>query len=207
MLDFLIIGTIFGLTAGISPGPLLTLVITQTLKHNKFEGIKVALVPLIADVPVIAIALYVYSQLTDFHTILGIISFLGAIFLAYLGYESLNTQGLQIDLQKTPPQSIKKGIIVNMLNPHPYIFWITVGAPMVLKGYKIHPGAALIFMGTFYGFLIGSKIAVALFVDRSRSFLNNTGYIWVMRILGVALFVFSLLFIRDGLRLMDFGIL
>ena len=48
-MDFIVMGAIFGFAAGISPGPLLTLVITETIKHNKTEGIKVALAPLITD--------------------------------------------------------------------------------------------------------------------------------------------------------------
>ena len=53
----LLTGVIFGLSAGFAPGPLLTLVITQTLKHNIKEGVKVALAPLLTDLPIILAAL------------------------------------------------------------------------------------------------------------------------------------------------------
>lgn len=49
---FLISGIIFGLSAGISPGPLLALVISETLKFGRKEGIKVAIAPLITDIPI-----------------------------------------------------------------------------------------------------------------------------------------------------------
>jgi len=42
-LAYLLPGLALGLSAGISPGPLLTLVMTQTLKHGKGEGVKVSL--------------------------------------------------------------------------------------------------------------------------------------------------------------------
>lgn len=51
--DFIIMGAIFGFIAGISPGPLLTLVITETITHNKSEGIKIAIAPLITDLPIL----------------------------------------------------------------------------------------------------------------------------------------------------------
>ena len=43
MITALTSGLILGLPAGLVPGPLLALVITQSLKHNMKEGIKVAL--------------------------------------------------------------------------------------------------------------------------------------------------------------------
>ena len=47
-------GLILGLAAGVSPGPLLTLIVQQTVRHGVREGVKVAAVPLITDVPIVA---------------------------------------------------------------------------------------------------------------------------------------------------------
>jgi threonine/homoserine/homoserine lactone efflux protein len=202
-ITFLITGTVFGLTAGISPGPLLTLVITETIKHNKAEGIKVAIAPLLTDIPIIVITLLVLSKLANFDPILGTIAILGGIFVAYLGYESIKTKGLEIDIQNVKPQSIKRGIIVNALSPHPYLFWLTVGAPITFKAYQSSLSAALAFIIAFYVLLVGSKVGVAMLVDKSRNFLKNKTYIWTMRILGLALLVFAALFIKDGLKFFE----
>jgi hypothetical protein len=51
MIHFLTIGIILGLSAGFAPGPLLTLVISETLQHNINSGVKVALAPIITDLP------------------------------------------------------------------------------------------------------------------------------------------------------------
>lgn len=55
MIELLIAGMTLGLYAGFSPGPLLILVISQTLKHGYKEGVKVAFAPIITDVPIILI--------------------------------------------------------------------------------------------------------------------------------------------------------
>ena len=55
-MGLLITGIILGLMAGISPGPLLALVISETLKHGKKEGIKIALTPFITDLPAILLS-------------------------------------------------------------------------------------------------------------------------------------------------------
>jgi threonine/homoserine/homoserine lactone efflux protein len=63
MAVFLIAGIILGFSAGFSPGPLLTLVISQTLKHGVKEGIKVAFAPLVTDLPIIFLAVFVLTRL------------------------------------------------------------------------------------------------------------------------------------------------
>jgi threonine/homoserine/homoserine lactone efflux protein len=200
---YLLTGIIFGLTAGISPGPILTLVISETLRHNKKEGIKIAITPLITDLPIIALSMFVFSQFTNSDLILGIISILGGCFIAYLGYETIKANSMSIDLDNAKPRSLRKGIIVNLLSPHPYLFWLVVGSPLLFKASNINPWAAVAFIVAFYACLVGSKIIIANLVDRSRSFLKNKAFLWTMRVLGLALITFAIIFIIDGLKFFE----
>ena len=193
-------GIILGLTSGLSPGPLLTLVLTQTIRHNRTEGIKVALSPLITDLPIILITVLILGRLARFDMFLAVISFAGAIFLAYLGIESLRTRELSIRLQTSDSGSLKKGIIANFLNPSPYLFWATVGTPLMLKAYKTDLLTSILFMMSFYVFLIGSKVVIAFLVDRTKQFINQKFYLILMRTLGIILIVFSLIFLYEGLK-------
>ncbi len=192
-------GAVFGLTAGISPGPLLTLVISETLRHNKTEGVKIAIAPLITDIPIVLLTIFIFSKMAGFDVVIGIISILGGIFIAYLGYDSIKSKGIEIEIQNLKLKSIRKGIIVNILNPHPYIFWLMVGAPITIKAYQASPAAAFAFIIAFYVLLIGSKISIALVVDRSRAFLKNKLYIWTLRILGLVLLILAILLIKEGI--------
>ncbi len=201
---FLFSGIIFGLVGGLSPGPLLTWVISETLKHNRKEGIKVAVAPLITDLPIVLVTVFILSRLSKFNSILGTISLLGALFLMYLAYESITVKGIDLDLQKVRARSLKKGIITNFLNPHPYLFWFAVGAPTIIKAYALNLVSVVFFIIGFYSCLVGSKIAVALIVEKSKSFLKSNVYISIIRILGLLLFVFSILFFKEALKL--FGI-
>jgi threonine/homoserine/homoserine lactone efflux protein len=56
------------------------MVITQTIRFNKKEGFKIAAAPVIADVPIVLIALFVVSKLTSFSIASGIISMLGYVY-------------------------------------------------------------------------------------------------------------------------------
>ena len=198
-LTVLFSGVIFGLSAGISPGPLLILVITETLQYNMKEGIKVACAPLITDLPIILIAMLIFSKLSHYEPIVGLISLCGALFIGYLGYEGITAKRVEITTQSVEPQSLKKGIATNFLNPHPYMFWFVVGAPTVMKALDLNLISALLFVVVFYTCIVGSKIMVAVTADRSRSFMKSTVYVYTVRILGVLMLFFSVKFLLDGL--------
>lgn len=203
--SFLFSGVIFGLSAGLSPGPLLTLVISETLKHDVKEGIKVSIAPVLTDFPIVIFTILILSRLSNMLALLGVVSLLGSAFLVYLGYEGISFKGVDIDVAQTKPQSIRKGVIANFLNPAPYLFWFTIGAPLVLKGFRIGIFPASAFILGFYVFLVGSKVLVAVVVGKSRFFLKSRNYIYTIRLLGIILLVFAVLFAKDGLEL--FGII
>ncbi len=98
MINFLTIGTILGLSAGFAPGPLLTLVISETLQHDIKSGVKVALAPIITDLPIIILTLFILAKLSNFHNILGIISLTGGFVILFMGYESIRTRGVELNL-------------------------------------------------------------------------------------------------------------
>ena len=131
-------GFILGLAAGISPGPLLTLVISETLLHSRKEGIKVAAAPIITDLPIVIISIFILSRFSDITIILGLISLSGGLYILYLAYESIMVKSIELDQQTIKAYSLRKGIIANILNPHPYLFWMLIGAPTVVKAYHIN---------------------------------------------------------------------
>jgi threonine/homoserine/homoserine lactone efflux protein len=204
MIQYLTLGTILGLSAGFAPGPLLTLVISETLEHDFKAGIKVAIAPVITDLPIILITVFVISKLSGFHNILGAISILGGCIILSIGYKGLLFKGAKLELDHTKSNSLLKGILVNTLSPHPYLFWFSVGAPIFTNAYNVHINALILFLVSFYIFLVGTKISVAFLTLKSKSFLNGRAYIFTMRFLGLTLCVLSLFLFYDGLKLFNF---
>jgi threonine/homoserine/homoserine lactone efflux protein len=47
--EFLLMGIVLGFAAGISPGPLMAMTISESLQHGSREGVKVAISPLVTD--------------------------------------------------------------------------------------------------------------------------------------------------------------
>ena len=199
LIEFLAMGSFLGLAAGMSPGPLLAVTISETLQHGKWEGIKVAISPLITDLPIILAVLFVLSHLTSSDFVIGIIAFFGASYLIYSGIESLNIKKDSVELNLEKKDALKKGVIVNFGNPHPYVFWLSIGGPIIYKSFSTHVWATILFIAGFYIFLVGSKVVVALIVEKSKYFINSKYYFSIIRVLGIAQIVFGLTFIKVGL--------
>lgn len=203
MWAYLTYGAILGLSAGVAPGPLLALVIAQTLQHNAREGMRVAAAPLLTDLPIILVGVLIFSSLPEPNFVLGIMSFVGSAFVMYLGISSLRQQPVQLEISSSAPRSYLKGVLINGLSPHPYLFWFTVGVPTILKAHSETFAGALGFVLAFFSLIVGTKVVIALIVGKSRQFLAGSTYLWTMRVLGMMLIAFAAVLIRDGLLLMD----
>jgi threonine/homoserine/homoserine lactone efflux protein len=202
MIESLAKGTLLGLAAGFAPGPLLVLVISETLRHSIKDGIKVSAAPLLTDVPILLISLFILAKLSAMKVLLGVISMCGGLFILYLGYEGLRLKGVHIEATEPGSNSLRKGILTNALNPHPYVFYMTVGGPIFLRALDQGMVSAASFFCSFLLFLVGSKVGLALLTERSRSFLRGPVYLWIMRGLGLCLILFSLTLLREGLKLL-----
>jgi hypothetical protein len=77
---------------------------------------------------------------------------------------------------------------------------LTIGAPTVMNALNINVFSALLFLVSFYVFVVGSKIIVAATVNKSRFFAESTIYIYTVKILGILLLLFSAKFLLDGLN-------
>ena len=150
MFTYLISGLTLGIIAGISPGPILILLITETIKYDKKAGIKIAFVPFISDLPIVLFSFFVIYSLSNSKLILAILSFLGAVFLIYLAIENIKIKSISINSGKGEIDGLVKAIIANFLSPHPYLFWILVGAPITIKAYQNGIAPAISFILSFY---------------------------------------------------------
>ncbi len=202
MINFLTIGIALGLSAGFSPGPLLTLLFSETLQHGTKAGIKVALAPIICDLPIILLTYFILAKLSNFHSILGIISLIGGILICYMGYESIHSKQVIPSSENKESKSLTKGMLVNVLNPYPYLFWLTVGAPTLTKAMNINGVAPILFIGAFYTMLVGSKVVLALLIGRSITFFSGGVYRYILYFLSFVLFSLAFVLFRDGLKLL-----
>ncbi|MFL2973745.1 MAG: LysE family translocator [Candidatus Thalassarchaeaceae archaeon] len=197
-MDFnLILGVIFfgstlGIIEGIKPGPLLTMVIRETLSGGLKAGIRTASAPIFTDGPLIIISLITADWLASNQTFLGIISILGAIFLVKMGFECFTVEPPTVDIQNYDyKSSFKKGIITNLLNPNVYMFWFLIGGPIMASTAIKEPLAPIGYAISFLLSIIIVKIIIAYIFDKTRGKLSVSFYKRSLSICGIAMIIFA----------------
>ena len=197
------IGLLLGAPSGIAPGPMLILIISETLRHGIRAGAKVACTPLLTDVPVVLISGFLFAQISNMKILLGAISLVGSVFLLYLGTKSIRTANTEITNYTPRPLLLKELMIANLVNPNPYLFWFTVGAPLMVRSFQQTWGSGITFLFSFYLGLCGVKLLLAIAAGKSRNFLHGILYRRIMQFLGMALIGFAMLLLRDSLVFLD----
>jgi threonine/homoserine/homoserine lactone efflux protein len=176
---------------------LLALVIRSSLERGFAAGARVAISPLLTDVPVIAAAVVLAARLPM--TVLGALAIGGGAFVLWLGAKALRKQTQPTEAAAdaaSPHTDVRRGALTNLLSPHPWVFWITVGAPILVSG---GIGGAALFLGAFYLLLIGTKVVLASIIATGRSrLIKGRGYAAALRVSGLLLAAAGILLIIEG---------
>ena len=187
-MQYVLIGLTLGLGSGISPGPLLALVISTTLSRGFRAGARVAFSPLVTDSVIIAVSLMlVHSIPTRFASVLGIA---GGLYVIWLGIDALRTTIDQdVELANTTSDPLARGTLVNLLSPHPWLFWIVVGGPILLAAWADSPLSAAGFLIAFFTLLVGTKVVISAIVAQGRERLSARNMLIAQRIAGLMLII------------------
>lgn len=179
-MDAVVLGLTLGAAAGISPGPLLVLVVTSALRGGWPAGVLAACAPLVSDLVVVAGTLLVLNQLPE--RAMGWLALGGALFIAWTGIGTIrDARGATL----TPDAATQRAVarqalgqagLVNLLSPHPWLFWGTVLGPLTLATWRAGPAGAVALVAAFYVAIVGSKALLAVLVARGRHLLTDRAY-------------------------------
>lgn len=202
---YLLQGLALGFGSGISPGPFLALVISAALRGGFRHGAAVALSPLITDLPIVIACLTVLAQLPAAGV--SLLSLAGAGVLGWYATETFrDARGASLDAMRdragaSQPVShaLRQGVVANFLNPSPWMFWITIGGPLLSESWKDGAVASLAFVVPFYALLIGSKVLIAGAVSAGRSRISDVGYRRLLSGAGLLLVGLALSLLHSGI--------
>ena len=195
MSEYVLSAFVFGLTAGFKPGPLGIVVIQQTLTHGLKYGIRASLAPIITDGPIIFAALAILTQFKDIALFVGILSFIGGLYLLWLSLKILKLKEINVSKSLGNPTSLGTAIKVNLLSPNPYLFWFTVGGTYLARG---NQAESVAFVVVAIGTLVLAKMVVAWVASNFRELLDSQAYLWVMHVLGGLLSIFGFLMLNQS---------
>ena len=199
-LTYFLQGAALGFTAAISPGPFQTYLISETLAGGWRRGMPVTLAPLITDLPIILLSLFVLNQLPE--NFLNIISLAGGLFVLYLAWRIWGSWRQGTDNLKrsdsSSARSLTRGAIANLLTPGPYLFWALVSGPILLSALRQSIAAGAAFVLGFYGVMILSLAAIVMIFHQTRRLGPRVVHILLLFSIFV-LVIFGLILIRQGI--------
>jgi threonine/homoserine/homoserine lactone efflux protein len=167
---YILQGIGYGIAAAAQPGPFQTYLISQTLAKGWKRSLPAALAPLLSDGPIIALCLLVVSQVPLW--LQRVLYVAGGLFVLYLAYGAYKTwknfDSNMPSMDTNAQQSILKAVLINMLNPNPYIFWSLVTGPILVTGWRETPVYGLGFLAGFYVTLILGFSALIIVFGSAR---------------------------------------
>ena len=209
ILSLAIAGATLGLVEGIKPGPLLTMVIRETLSGGLRAGLWTAAAPIFTDGPLVIFSLFAAAWIATNPSALLVITLAGAIFLAQMGYECFGLEPPNMDEDAPPPTgSFLRGIITNLLNPNVYVFWFLIGGPLMASAADEEILAPIAYAITFLVTIMLTKAAIAYAIHRASGNISATVYRRLLAICGIVMIGFSLYYAMQAYGLLqEIGIL
>lgn len=167
MFELVMTGVGLGFTAGATPGSLHTYLVSETLAKGWRSSIVISFSPLFSDIPIILVTIFLLDQLPD--TIIHLFRIVGGFFLIYLARAAWLQRHQSVEAQPiSRSQTLGRAMIINWLNPNPWIYWTTVGGPLLLDGLDQSPLHVVAFLAAFYGIFIGFMWGIVFIFDRMR---------------------------------------
>ncbi len=172
MFSYILQGLTYGFAAAVQPGPLQAYILLQALKNGWRRTIVYALVPLLSDLPIITLVVFVMAMIP--HAWVIALRVIGGVFLLYLAVNALRTAWKPPEEKAAPEGSPSRGlfqaVLINLLNPNPYLFWSLVTGPILLTGWKESPVYGIGMLAAFYATMVLINAIIILVVSIAHRF-------------------------------------
>jgi threonine/homoserine/homoserine lactone efflux protein len=188
MFENFILGFGFAFAAAVQPGPLQAFLLSSVVQRGWKRTIVASFSPLISDIPIAFLALFGLSKMPPVTS--KILQFGGGIFLIYLAWCSYlrwkNNGALISTTDDTAPRTLIRAVIVNILNPNPYLGWSLVLGPAAIQAWHQNPLFSIILIFSFYITMI-TCLAATVIIFGTTHFLGTGGRQILILISGIAL--------------------
>ena len=189
---------VLGTFAGLAPGPYTTMVAGTALERGFKAGFILALTPLVTDVIPMLFSALLLGRLGGLAlTLLGIV---GGAIVVVVGIRFLKEHSREVQplLSNGEPDQECKGdrrqsalaghvIASTLLNPSPWLFWLIIASPLLLRSWNRSPGEGMLFVGLIFLTNIGTATALAWAASHGRKVLTPTWQRRGLKVAGVTL--------------------
>jgi threonine/homoserine/homoserine lactone efflux protein len=157
VIPYLALGFGFGFAAAIQPGPLQAFLLARVTANGWRRTLPASMAPLLSDIPIALVVLFALSRVTV--TAQALLRFTGGLFLLYLAWSTIRDARQAGESSTTPnpgsaPRTVLQAVLVNILNPNPYLGWALVLGPAVREAWHQQPIWSIALVLGFYGTMV-----------------------------------------------------
>ncbi len=171
MTAYLLLGITYALAAAIQPGPFQTFLISETLKKGWKKTLPAAFAPVLSDIPIIIVILLILTSIPQWF--LSFLQIGGGLLLLYLAYDSFKTfrhfEKPNDILKPEGNNTLFKAVLINILNPNPYIGWSLIMGPLLIKGYRESSINGIVLIAGFYITLVLCQMGIIILFGLTRN--------------------------------------
>jgi threonine/homoserine/homoserine lactone efflux protein len=192
---YIIQGIIYGFASGSQPGPFQTFLILQTLDRGWKKSLPMIFAPLLSDGPILTLVLLVLTRVPVW--LVQLLEIAGGMFVIYLSlqawksWRSGHSLSDGVPVKSSRSRTILQAVLVNLLNPNPYLFWSLVTGPILVTGWRQAPVNGIALLTAFYlTMLLTCFVIILLFAMAHRLGSKTTRILQLLSTIALAAFGF-----------------
>jgi threonine/homoserine/homoserine lactone efflux protein len=167
----------------LSFGPFKIFVLSQSIQFGWRQTLRLALTPLVADIPVILLVWLVLRQLPE--NVINILSISGGLFYFYLAlvlFRTVRKMAISDEqIASAPSRTFWQAAAAIWISPQVYINWTIIGVPALLIYSKDSIWYGLAFLFFFYLLWIGGlSLEIIIFGQASSISEKATKYLVIV---------------------------
>ena len=176
LLQYLLMGGGLGFVAAAQPGPFQAFLLARVAIAGWRRTLPAALAPVISDGPIAVLVLALLHQVAGgFETFLRIAGGVVLLYFAVRTFSEWRQSGRRGGVEESSaPRTLAQAVVVNFVNPGPWIGWSLILGPAALAAWTEAPVRAVVLVASFYSVMVVSLVALILLLG-TTSLLGGRG--------------------------------
>ncbi len=199
---------IVGFSGAMMPGPVTTLIVTESARRGFWAGPLVTLGHVLVELAIVVGLFFGLGDVLKDPSIAGLIGLLGGLFLLWMGYGIIRaawTGQVTLELRNdggssTGGNPVVAGVLTSLSNPYMLVWWSTVGALWLItfRGYGM-AGVVAFYLGHTLADWVWNSL-VAMLISTGRRFIGDRLYRGILFTCGLFLVALSIYFCTSGIQ-------
>src|SRR5512140_2495096 len=177
MLEYVLIGLGYAFAAAAQPGPFQAFLFSRVVKRGWRATLPAVLAPVLSDWPIAALAIVALKGLSQ--AWLRGLQGAGGLLLFYLAFTTLRSWRRppvsdRAAESSAMPKTLAEAIMVNLLNPNPYLGWSLILGPLAIKAWGRSAPDAIALVASFYFAIVVFQGALVILLGTARFLTDRT---------------------------------